>query len=89
MRILGIDPGLQKTGWGIIEAEDNRLRFITCGTIKTDSELGLPERLAQIDTGMQEILAEHTPTDAAIASAQPAQRRIASLTSGSRGSRGA
>lgn len=66
MRILGIDPGLQKTGWGIIEAEDNRLRFITCGTIKTDSELTLPERLAQIDVGMQGILAEHKPTDAAI-----------------------
>ena len=66
MKILGIDPGLQKTGWGIIEAEDNRLRFITCGLIKTDSELTLPERLAQIDLGMQEILTEHKPTDAAI-----------------------
>lgn len=66
MRILGIDPGLQKTGWGVIEAEDNRLRFITCGLIKTDSDLTLPERLAQIDIAMQEVLALHTPTEAAV-----------------------
>jgi crossover junction endodeoxyribonuclease RuvC len=66
MRILGIDPGLQKTGWGIIEAEDNRIRFITCGLIKTDSDLTLPERLAQIDIAMQEIISVHKPTDAAI-----------------------
>jgi crossover junction endodeoxyribonuclease RuvC len=66
MKILGIDPGLQKTGWGIIEAVDNRLRFVTCGLIKTDSDLTLPERLAQIDLGMQEVLAEHKPDEAAI-----------------------
>lgn len=66
MKILGIDPGLQKTGWGIIEAEDNRLRFITCGLIKTDSDLTLPERLAQIDIAMQEILSVHQPDEAAI-----------------------
>lgn len=66
MRILGIDPGLQKTGWGIIEAVDNRLHFVTCGLIKTDSDLTLPERLAQIDLGMQEVLAEHKPGEAAV-----------------------
>lgn len=66
MRILGIDPGLQKTGWGIIEAEDNRLRYITCGLIKTDSDLTLPERLAQIDRGMQDVLAAHSPSEVAI-----------------------
>lgn len=66
MRILGIDPGLQKTGWGIIEAVDNRLSFITCGLIKTDSDLTLPERLAQIDIGMQEVLSLHTPLEVAV-----------------------
>jgi len=66
MRILGIDPGLQKTGWGIIEAVDNRLGFITCGLIKTDPDLGFPERLAQIDVGMQEILATWKPDEVAI-----------------------
>lgn len=66
MKILGIDPGLQKTGWGIIEAEDNRLRFVTCGLIKTDAELSLAERLAQIDLGMQEILKSWTPDEVAV-----------------------
>ncbi len=66
MKILGIDPGLQKTGWGIIEAVDNRLRFITCGLIKTDADFTLPERLAQIDFGMQEVLALHQPDEVAV-----------------------
>ncbi len=66
MRILGIDPGLQKTGWGIIEAVDNRLSFITCGLIKTDSDLTLPERLAQIDLGIQEVLSQHQPQEVAV-----------------------
>lgn len=66
MRILGIDPGLQKTGWGVIESVDNRLKFITCGLVKTDADLTLPERLAQIDLGMQEILAQWTPDEVAV-----------------------
>lgn len=66
MKILGIDPGLQKTGWGLIEAVDNRLSFITCGLIKTDPALMLSERLRQIDEGMQQIIALHAPEEAAI-----------------------
>lgn len=66
MKILGIDPGLQKTGWGIVEAVDNRLSFITCGLIKTDPELTLADRLAQIDRGMQAVVDEHKPEAAAI-----------------------
>ncbi len=66
MRILGIDPGLQKTGWGIVEAEDNRLRYIACGLIKTDADRSLAERLVQIDTGMQSVLDAWTPDEAAI-----------------------
>lgn len=66
MRILGIDPGLQKTGWGIIEAEDNRLRFITCGLIKTDPDLSMAERLCQIDFGMQDVIKTWQPKEAAI-----------------------
>jgi crossover junction endodeoxyribonuclease RuvC len=66
MRILGIDPGLQKTGWGIIEAEDNRLSFIMCGLIKTDPQLSLGERLSQIDSGMEEVVAHWKPDEASI-----------------------
>ncbi len=66
MRILGIDPGLQKTGWGVVEAVDNRLSFIMCGLIKTNAELTLAERLSQIDHGMSEVLSVWKPDEAAI-----------------------
>lgn len=66
MRVLGIDPGLQKTGWGIIEAEDNRLHYIACGLIKTDADLSLAERLCQIDLGMQEVISVWKPDECAI-----------------------
>jgi crossover junction endodeoxyribonuclease RuvC len=66
MKILGIDPGLQKTGWGIIESEGNRLQFIACGLIQTDSSLTLAQRLCQIDEGMQQVIKTHAPEEAAI-----------------------
>ncbi len=66
MRILGIDPGLQKTGWGIIEAVDNRLGYLACGTIKTDPDMTMGERLAEIDFGLQEVLKIWSPEEAAI-----------------------
>ncbi|MFA5592032.1 MAG: crossover junction endodeoxyribonuclease RuvC [Micavibrio sp.] len=66
MRILGIDPGLQKTGWGIIESVDNRLSFLACGTIKTEADLTLAQRLRQIDDGVEQIVTLWTPQEAAI-----------------------
>lgn len=66
MRILGIDPGLQKTGWGIIESEGHRLSFIACGLIKSTASLTLPERLRQIDDGMSAVLEQFKPGQAAI-----------------------
>jgi len=66
MRILGIDPGLQKTGWGLIHSEDNRLKFLACGLIKTDPALSLPERLKQIDDQMFDVLKMWKPAQAAI-----------------------
>ena len=66
MRILGIDPGLQKMGWGIIESEGHRLSFVACGLVKTTAKLTLPERLAQIDAGVAEILERFKPEQAAI-----------------------
>lgn len=66
MRILGIDPGLQKTGWGIIEAVDNRLRYIACGLIKTDAGLSLAERLLEIHQGIENVFKGWEPAEAAI-----------------------
>ena len=66
MRILGIDPGLQKTGWGIIESEGHSLRFIASGLVKTTKSKTLPERLTEIDDGMLEVLSRFKPDQAAI-----------------------
>lgn len=66
MRILGIDPGLQKTGWGIIESEGHKLSYVACGLIKSIASLGLPERLRQIDDGMCKVIKQFQPNQAAI-----------------------
>lgn len=66
MRILGIDPGLQKTGWGIIETHGNSLKFIACGVIKTDASKPLPERLAEIDRELEIVIKQYAPDEAAI-----------------------
>lgn len=66
MRILGIDPGLQKTGWGIIESEGHRLSFISSGLVKTNAGLTLPDRLAQIDNGINAVLNQFKPDQAGI-----------------------
>ncbi len=66
MRILGIDPGLQKTGWGIIESEGHKLSYVASGLIKSTASKSLPERLAQLDAGMTEILLRFNPDEAGI-----------------------
>lgn len=66
MRILGIDPGLQKTGWGVIDSEGSRLRFIACGTIATNPAHSTAERLAQISNELESVIALHSPDECAI-----------------------
>jgi crossover junction endodeoxyribonuclease RuvC len=66
MKILGLDPGLGTTGWGLIEAEGNRLRHIANGQLKTDSAAELPRRLAHLADQLEALLAEHRPDSAAV-----------------------
>jgi crossover junction endodeoxyribonuclease RuvC len=66
MKILGIDPGLQKCGWGIIEVDGNRLHYIACGLVRTKADAPLYVRLAQIDEGLLAIIMLHRPGVAAI-----------------------
>lgn len=66
MRILGIDPGLQKTGWGIIEQHGNNLSFIASGLIKTPAGLPLYARLATIDRDLADVVRDYKPDMAAI-----------------------
>ncbi len=66
MRILGIDPGLVKTGWGIIESEGHSLRFISSGVIKPNKNNILPDRLKVIDEEMTQVISQFNPDTAAI-----------------------
>lgn len=66
MIILGIDPGLRTTGFGVIEKHGSKLRYIASGTIKTASEGALPPRLKIILQGVSEIIATYRPDCAAI-----------------------
>jgi crossover junction endodeoxyribonuclease RuvC len=66
MIILGIDPGLRTTGFGVIEKQGQRLRYIASGTIKTGTEGALPPRLKIILSGLSEIVTTYKPACAAI-----------------------
>lgn len=65
-RLLGIDPGLRVTGWGVIEAEGNRLRHIADGVIAIDPALGVAERLHALHDALAALIAAHHPAEAAI-----------------------
>ncbi len=65
--ILGIDPGLQRMGWGIIHQQGNSLRYIASGLVKPDdSKSPLYQRLLQLHEGIRQILTTHQPDVAAI-----------------------
>ncbi|MCB5362208.1 crossover junction endodeoxyribonuclease RuvC [Pusillimonas sp. CC-YST705] len=66
MRILGIDPGLRRTGFGVIDAQGAALRYVASGTIVVPSDLPLAQRLLTIHEHILEVIQAHTPTVAAI-----------------------
>jgi crossover junction endodeoxyribonuclease RuvC len=66
MIILGLDPGLGTTGWGVIAATGNRLSHIANGQIKTNPKQALPERLVALDRALEDILLEYKPDGAAV-----------------------
>jgi crossover junction endodeoxyribonuclease RuvC len=66
VRILGLDPGLGTTGWGLIEAQCNRLSHLANGEIKTSPSAPLPERLARLADQLEALIAEHRPDGAAV-----------------------
>ena len=65
-RLLGLDPGLGTTGWGIIQADGNRLSHIANGQLKTDASAPLPERLADLARQLETLIAAHAPEGAAV-----------------------
>jgi crossover junction endodeoxyribonuclease RuvC len=66
VRILGLDPGLGTTGWGLIRAEGNRLSHLANGQLKTDTSAPLPRRLATLAEQLEALLAEQQPDGAAV-----------------------
>ena len=66
IRILGIDPGLRRTGWGLIGCEGNRLIYLACGSVQTSDKLSLAERLVTIHDGLTRIVDEFRPDEAAV-----------------------
>jgi len=66
IRIIGIDPGLRRTGWGVVEIAGNRLGFLGCGSVMTREQDGLAERLLAIHDGLARILEEFEPHEAAV-----------------------
>jgi crossover junction endodeoxyribonuclease RuvC len=66
VRIIGIDPGLRNTGWGVIEAEGSRLSYVADGTVHSDADAPLAMRLLQIYSKLAEVLKSFMPDEAAI-----------------------
>ncbi|MFV0371711.1 MAG: crossover junction endodeoxyribonuclease RuvC [Azonexus sp.] len=65
-RILGIDPGLRTTGFGVIERQGRSLRYVASGCVKSNAEDALPARIATLFAGISEVVATYRPTLAAV-----------------------
>ncbi len=66
MIILGLDPGLGTTGWGVIKVDGNRLSHVANGHIKTDPKMALASRLLKLDLELADLMQEYTPDAAAV-----------------------
>lgn len=66
VRILGIDPGLRRTGWGVIESDGNRLSYIACGSVEPADDLPMASRLLAIHEGLSRVLGDYQPAEAAV-----------------------
>jgi crossover junction endodeoxyribonuclease RuvC len=66
VRIIGIDPGLRRCGWGVIESTGNRLGYVACGTITPPTEGALADRLVELHRGISAVLDEFAPDEAAV-----------------------
>lgn len=66
IRIIGIDPGLRRMGWGVIETLGNSLVFVACGTVTSDGETDLASRLCQLHDGLSAIIHTYMPQEAAV-----------------------
>lgn len=66
VRIVGLDPGLRRTGWGVIDVAGSELRFVAAGTVSPPDRGSLAERLRSLHDGLVAIIQTHSPTEAAV-----------------------
>src|SRR5579863_6091728 len=66
MRLIGLDPGLRRTGWGVINAEGNRLHHVACGVVAVADTGTLAQRLAELFRGLTAVLDRYVPEAAAV-----------------------
>ena len=66
IRLIGLDPGLRRTGWGVIEVDGNSLVHIASGAVTSDSKNTLADRLSELFDSLREVIAIHEPAEAAV-----------------------
>ena len=66
IRILGLDPGLRRTGWGVIDSADNRLRYVASGAVTADPKRGMADRLRLLHDGIAALIETWAPNAAAV-----------------------
>jgi crossover junction endodeoxyribonuclease RuvC len=66
IRVLGVDPGLRRTGWGVVAISGNALAFVAAGTVEAPLDAALAERLAALHDGLTEIVRRWRPQEAAV-----------------------
>ena len=66
VRLLGIDPGLRRCGWGVIDSVGNRLSYVACGTLTPPVDLELADRLVELHRGLADLIERFRPDEAAV-----------------------
>jgi crossover junction endodeoxyribonuclease RuvC len=66
IRIIGIDPGLRRTGWGLIDVDGNRLIHVACGSVATSDKAALAARLVELHDGLARVMEQFSPQEAAV-----------------------
>lgn len=66
VRILGLDPGLRNTGWGIVDSSGNHLKYVAHGVVKSNSQDELAMRLSQLYQNLIKVIEDYNPLEAAV-----------------------
>lgn len=82
VRVLGVDPGLRHTGWGVVDATGNRLSYVADGAIEPDPKLPLAERLKILFHGVRELVERFQPSECAIEESFVNQNPVSTLKLG-------